>query len=73
MAAEIESVESLLEKASEHALDQRELAELRRILYGKPAEWVAEKANAERVRTISNISLLSFAPGPWRSQLMLES
>ena len=38
MAAEIESVESLLEKAGEYALDQRELTELKRILYGKPAE-----------------------------------
>jgi len=36
--AEIESVEDLLEKAGERALDQRELSELRRIMYGKAAE-----------------------------------
>lgn len=39
-SSEIESLESLLEKAGERALDERELAEAKRILYGKHAQYV---------------------------------
>ena len=38
---EVYSVESLLEKAQK-GLDERELSELKRILYGRPAEYVSE-------------------------------
>jgi len=39
MSAEVESVESLLEKAGKEPLEEGELAELRRILYGKAAKY----------------------------------
>ena len=35
---EIESVESLLDAAGQRALEAHELAEIKRIFYGKPAE-----------------------------------
>ena len=35
---ELESVEAVLEKAGKQSLDERELSELRRILYGKEAQ-----------------------------------
>lgn len=38
MCAELESVEALLEKAGKQPLEQGELSELRRILYGKEAK-----------------------------------
>lgn len=37
-AGEIESVESLLDSAGERALNQHELSELKRVLYGNPAK-----------------------------------
>ena len=36
--AELDSVEAVLEKAGKQSLDERELLELRRILYGKEAQ-----------------------------------
>ncbi len=36
--AELESVESLLEAAGQRSLSEHEQSELRRILYGKPAQ-----------------------------------
>lgn len=38
MSAELESVEAVLEKAGKQPLEQGELSELRRILYGKEAK-----------------------------------
>lgn len=38
MSAELESVEALLEKAGKQPLEQGELSELRRVLYGKEAK-----------------------------------
>ena len=38
--AEIESLEQLLDKAGSEALDKRELAEVKRILYGSPVGCV---------------------------------
>ena len=38
--AEIDSLEQLLEKAGSNQLDERELTEIRRILYGSPVECV---------------------------------
>ena len=38
MSAELESVEAVLEKAGQQSLEQRELSELRRVLYGKEAK-----------------------------------
>ena len=38
-ASEIESFESLLDKAGS-ALDERELLEMKRIVYGKPVKYV---------------------------------
>ena len=40
---EVCSVEGLLEKAQK-GLDERELSELKRILYGRPAEYVMENS-----------------------------
>lgn len=39
MSAELESVESLLEKAGKEPLEEGELTELRRVLYGKAAKY----------------------------------
>lgn len=38
MSAELESIEAVLEKAGKQPLEQGELLELRRILYGKEAK-----------------------------------
>ena len=37
-ASEIDSLEQLLDKAGSEQLDKRELAEVKRILYGSPVE-----------------------------------
>ena len=39
--AEIESLEQLLDKAGSEPLEQRELAEVKRILYGSPVGCIA--------------------------------
>lgn len=38
MASEVESLESLLESAGQRALTEHELSEVKRILYGNPAQ-----------------------------------
>lgn len=38
MSAELQGVEALLEKAGKQSLEEGELSELRRVLYGKEAK-----------------------------------
>lgn len=60
---EVCSVEGLLEKA-QNGLDERELSELKRILYGRPAEYVLENSCKYKYTRVNDIFVLKGSLNP---------
>lgn len=53
MSAELESVESVLEKAGKEPLEEGELTELRRVLYGKAAKYENRRSVPADIAAVS--------------------
>ncbi|CAI8023225.1 Beta-ureidopropionase [Geodia barretti] len=65
---ELESVEAVLEKAGKEPLQERELRELRRILYGKEAAPLSVSEEALRMASEKKFELKAFSFGAAKEQ-----
>lgn len=69
MATEVESLESLLESAGQRALTEHELSEVKRILYGNPAQPLEVPASAQKLADEKSFEIKMYRIGAAAEQV----